>query len=109
STHYEGMDLPDVFVDKPGANPHDADQTLDPVGFSPSARGFIPVPAGVQRTSGMYVAFTRHGKHRVTVVNGIPFALEAREAQEKHLLLRAVPQTIFHDIEIKPVDVTIGS
>jgi hypothetical protein len=104
STHYEGLDLADVFAAKDRPNPHDADTTVTPDGFAPSSQGYIPTPAGVQRSCGMYAGFTRAGKHRLTVSREIDGADEAQNAQEEG----GGVQTIYHDVTIKPVKVLVG-
>lgn len=55
-------------------------------GFAPQVRGWIPGSATLERTAGMYVAFTRPpvagGKHRVTASDNEGYWLTARHAQD---------------------------
>lgn len=41
-----------------------------PPSFVPNDRGIIPLAGAVERTNGAYVAFTRSGKHRATIIEG---------------------------------------
>ncbi|MBN8633748.1 MAG: hypothetical protein J0M07_00385 [Anaerolineae bacterium] len=77
-----GNDVPDILFAKLAADPTVAAAT-DPDGFMPAQRGWIPTTPRMQRSTGMYVAFSRPGKHRVTVRNNVRDQAEAREAQEK--------------------------
>jgi hypothetical protein len=74
-------------------------------GYPPLVRGWIPSSGALERTAGMYVAFTRPpaagGKHRVTVGdNGI--WLTARQAQD------AGASTVHYEVAPQAVTVTVA-
>ncbi|WP_437569788.1 RHS repeat domain-containing protein [Sorangium sp. So ce542] len=102
NTPYVGMNLPDALAAKPEPNPHAPAAAPDPAGFSVTVQGSVPVTPGCQRSNGAYVAFTQAGKHRATVRNDVPEADRALVAHEDGA------QTIYHDLDIKPVEVTLG-
>jgi hypothetical protein len=74
-------------------------------GYAPLVRGWIPSSGALERTAGMYVAFTRPpaagGKHRVTVGdNGM--WLTARQAQD------AGASTVHYEVAPQAVTVTVA-
>jgi hypothetical protein len=129
STDAHGDALPDVFVVKNSTDPRDVTINV-PRSFIASARGEIPTEPGIERCTGLYVAFTRPGKHRLTVANSprdlaVPlefdlphnYATKAAAAQEAHRWRFLPPvrlfsdpemQTIRFDVEVKPVTVRAG-
>lgn len=99
-----GRDVADVFFAKTtttSSNPLTAKAT-GPDGFQPSVRGWAPTSAIMQRSSGVYVAFSRPGTHRVTIRNGVTGSQEAREAQD------AGRQTLWFDVNVQPVVVSVN-
>lgn len=62
-----GAFVADVFSTH-GADPR-AVPGPDPLGFTPALLGNVPVPARTERMLSCYVAFTRPGNHRATVIN----------------------------------------
>ena len=80
--------VPDALFAKLAADPTVAAAT-DPDGFMPAARGWIPVSSRMQRSTGMYVAFSRPGNHRITVRNNVRDDAEARQAQGKGQVTQA--------------------
>ena len=98
-----GMFLPDVFYPKAVAG--DPDQLTSPHapnGWMPGGRGVIPPKPGLELSLGSYVAFTRPGKHRVTVVDGIGGGSQAREAHD------VKEQTILFDVHVSDVTVEVA-
>jgi hypothetical protein len=75
-------------------------------GFPPLARGWIPSSATLERTAGMYVAFTRppaaSGKHRVTASDNESYWATGRLAQN------GGSSTVVYDVAPAPVVVTAG-
>jgi hypothetical protein len=107
-----GNDVPDVFQVKDPTNPTTTFAT-NPSGFTPSTRGWIPTTPRLQRSNGLYAAFTRPGLHRITVLDGVDnytdasgnlvdTAMQAREAQDGHR------QTLWYDRNVGPVTVTVN-
>jgi hypothetical protein len=107
-----GNDLPDVFFAKDPTDPTAA-TAASPPGFTPATRGWIPTSPHLQRSNGLYAAFTRPGLHRITVVdrvdnftdaagNLVDTARQAREAQD------GGRQTLWYDQNVTPVAVTIN-
>ena len=58
--------VPDALYSKNAADPRRPAGL--PPGFGPNDRGIIPLAGAVERTNGAYVAFTRPGKHRATII-----------------------------------------
>jgi hypothetical protein len=99
-----GRDVADVFFAKTtnaSSNPLTA-KAAGPDGFQPSLRGWVPSSAIMQRSSGVYVAFSRPGTHRVTIRNGVTGSQEAREAQD------AERQALWFDVNVQPVVVSVN-
>jgi len=103
-----GLSLPDVFTLKNRTDPRDVTLTT-PRRFIADARGWVPVSPVLERTSGIYAAFTLPGSHRITVLNGIVGAADAREAQDTtKVLSSAKKQTLFFNVTVGDVDVTVA-
>ncbi len=103
-----GMGIPDLFTQKNFADPRDV-LTAAPLAlndparsFAANDRGFIPASPALERTCGMYAAFTRPGRHRITVRNGITGAAEGREAQTEG------KQSLFFEKNISAVNVVVA-
>ncbi|MGE4094563.1 MAG: hypothetical protein AB7G75_27410, partial [Candidatus Binatia bacterium] len=112
-----GRALPDIFVGKnltAGAN-WNAPSFTNPRSFAAADRGWIPTSPTLERTSGVYVAFTQPStttgstatQHRVTVTNssqGVNLlqAQQGREADEEGLA------TLVYDLPVADVTVTVA-
>jgi hypothetical protein len=78
-----GDALPDALVQKTAADPRGA-PLANPTSFGASAGGFIPASPRLERTNGIYVAFTQPGAHRITLGDTtISDAANARNAQNQ--------------------------
>ncbi len=94
-------DLPDMLFAKRAADPT-INAVSGPDGFIPGGRGWLPSSAELQRSTGMYVAFSRPGLHRLTVRNDVVGAAFGREAQARGR------QQLWFDRTIAPVVVSLG-
>jgi large repetitive protein len=99
--------LPDIFANKQLNNPNAVFLTDIP-SFDANNRGWIPTSPTLERTNGIYIAFSRpsfapgdspRGRHRVTVRDGETGAFEGRDAQEKD------KAKLFYNLEV--ADVTV--
>jgi large repetitive protein len=61
-----GDAMPDALYAKNGADPRQPSGV--PLAFVPNDRGLIPVTGALERTEGTYVAYTRPGTHRATII-----------------------------------------
>jgi YD repeat-containing protein len=104
-----GLAMPDIFYTKGPDNPSQAPPN-NPVGFTPSPLGWIPVSQVLERTCGNYVAFSRPGRHRVTVGNaGDDDSRKSREAQQETRFASDQPkQTIWFDVDVTDFPVWLG-
>jgi hypothetical protein len=122
-----GGALPDMLAQKPGADPRDAmapvivpmgavarDALEGPRSFIGSPRAYIPTEPPISRCTGLYAAFTRPGKHRLTVENDAGFEISHKAQTTKrwdtwnvilNLFTSQPTQTILFDLPIKPVEV----
>jgi hypothetical protein len=83
--------------------------TLAPDAFVPTPTAFIPTSARLERMSGIYVAFTAPGTHRLTVQDGINQALDAREAHDGGSSYGITfRQPILFDCTVSDVTVTVN-
>ncbi len=96
-----GHAVPDALFIKLAADPT-ITAASNPDGFMPATRGWIPVSSRMQRSTGMYVAFSRPGKHRITVRNNVRDQAEGRQAQGKGR------QTLWYDKTVADVVVTVN-
>jgi hypothetical protein len=118
-----GSAVPDAFVRKDPGNPMGVTPGLryPQQCFASATRGWIPTSTVLHRASGMYVAFTRPGHHRITVrdndwtdpanpIINIPSAEEGREAQEANSYLPpyGTLQTLFFEKQVADVTVRIA-
>lgn len=115
-----GNAVSDAFVKKGFIDPTDVTSlSSSPVAsFAPSDQGWIPTSAVLERTIGAYVAFTRPGRHRVTVRDNVDKATAGREAQiddEEEGEPRTSPlppydqlQTLFFEYQVNDVMVTVA-
>jgi hypothetical protein len=94
--------VPDVFGIKRAPDPGVIVGGGAPDGITPSATGLIPLSPTLQRALGCYVAWTRPGEHRAVTSDGI----RTGDAQDLHD--RATRQTLFFDITVDDVTVSIG-
>ncbi len=102
--------LYDRFTAKNPSSPRGLASATNPLGFVPSALGYIPDAPTTVRHVGGYAAFTRPGSHRLTVENDIDpsgtsasqQAQEAREAQDRER------QTVFFDVTARDVVVQVN-
>lgn len=102
-----GLAVPDVFVEKVPF--HFVEPSAPVRQFRAANRGMIPVSAAMERSAGMYVAFSRPGtvaaktyKHRVTVVDDVGGGKSAREAFEARGI------DLIHDLDVQDATVRIG-
>lgn len=96
-----GSFVPDAFYRKsPGGDPESATGSIG--GVLPAGRGFIPPKPQLELSLGHYVAFSRPGKHRITVSDFILGATLARAAHDENR------QTIFFDVTVSDVTVKVG-
>jgi hypothetical protein len=91
--------VPDLFMAKNADNPLDAPAT-NPRGLTAANRGWVPTSATLEQTSGIYVAFSRPGDHRITLGEGISEPAQAREVQDKG------KQITFYNRNVSDVTVT---
>lgn len=96
-----GQAVPDVFYAKSTADPTIAPLN-SPAGLGPSDRGFIPASALLERSYGMYVAYTSPGTHRATVDGNTIGLANGTEAQNKN------KQTLWFDSVVADVSVTVA-
>ncbi len=69
----------------------------------------MPTSPVLERTSGIYAAFTLPGSHRITVRNNIVGAADAREAQDTEKVLSSEKkQRLFFNVTVGDVEVTIA-
>jgi hypothetical protein len=61
-----GDAVPDALYSKNRTDPRQPSGT--PLAFVPNDRGLIPVTGALERTEGAYVAYTRPGTHRATII-----------------------------------------
>jgi hypothetical protein len=104
-----GLDVPDIFYTKSLTTPNARVET-GPDGFRPSARGFVPTSAKLEDAMGMYVAFSRPGSHRATVVNNNGLK-NSREVQTEGMSILGIGlghQPLYFDITVQDVSVTIA-
>jgi large repetitive protein len=94
--------VPDVFGVKETPDPGVIPTGGTPDGVTPSATGLIPLSPTLQRAIGCYVAWTRPGEHRAVTSDGI------RNGDPQDLHDRETRQTLFFDITVDDVTVTIG-
>ncbi len=94
-----GEAVPDLLMQKNLADPRDAPGTA-PRSLLAADRGWIPTSPVLQRASGVYVAFTQPGRHRITAANNVSGAGDARDAQDRER------QEIFFERDIADVTVT---
>ena len=73
------VDVPDVLVQRNLLEPLLLTATL-PDRVLPADLARLPAEAGLQRTAGVHVGFSRPGAHRITV-GDLPFGADAGEAQ----------------------------
>ncbi|MFL7791267.1 MAG: hypothetical protein AB8I69_03935 [Anaerolineae bacterium] len=117
-----GTAVPDAFVRKDPANPMNVTPglTYPTQCFAPTVRGWIPTSTVLHRASGIYVAFTRPGKHRITlrdndltvspeIIHTLT-AEEGRAAQDANSYLPpyGTLQTLFFEREVADVFVWIA-
>ena len=76
----------------------------DPLGFTRSALGAVPVGPRVERNQGVYAAFSRPGAHRLTVADASLGPSGATQALEAHA---AGKQTLWFDLTV--ADVTVSA
>ena len=76
----------------------------DPLGFTTSALGTVPVGPRVERNQGVYAAFSRPGAHRLTVDDASLTTSAATQALEAHA---AGKQTLWFDLTV--ADVTVSA
>jgi hypothetical protein len=100
-----GRCVPDLFFTKTAAAPHATTTAVgaDTTGFVPSAFGTIPMTPTLELSQGMYVGFNQQGQHRVTVFDAVRNAARSRQA------FNAGKQTIFFDITVNDVAVTVAT
>ncbi len=96
---------PGTFVAEPFTVRDDDPRTIpgtDPLGFSTSALGQVPVSARVLQIVSSYFSFTGPGDHRVTTANNVAFTDRSVDAFD------AERQTLFFDITVADVEVTVA-
>ncbi len=102
-----GLAVPDHYFRKAATAPL-ATTAAGPTGFAPAVAGYVPVSPRLERSFGMYVSFCRAGQHRVTVPNGVTSAVDALEAQEGDSTFGFGRQTIFFNVDVADVAVTVA-
>lgn len=110
------IQVSDLLVQKNLSDPTQFSATA-PAGFLPNHLGWIPAGPGLERTTGMYVTFTRppfpsvaatpggptsSGLHTITVEDAISGASDALEAQKEG------KQTIYFSQAVQDVTVTVA-
>ena len=98
-----GRALPDWLAQKPVPDPTGLVATVtNPVALVPADLGLVPMSPTMQRCLATYAAFCRPGTHRLTTRNAVVGAAEARDVHNRER------QTLFYDVTVDDVEVTIG-
>jgi hypothetical protein len=97
-----GGSVADAFV----AKGPDASEPAPPIrldrAYLANDRGWIPLNGRTARSSGIHVAFSRPGRHRITLTDGFGDDKDSRQAQDEG------KQTVFYDVTVADVAVTLG-
>lgn len=107
-----GDALPDALYAKGGADPR-APVVALPSAFAPTDRGLVPVSGALERAMGAYVAYSRPGTHRATIIEGFAAALgnevqSARRVVDEGAGFGLMDVTLFFNETIADLTVTVG-
>jgi len=107
-----GDAVPDALYTKAAADPRQPSGA--PLAFVPNDRGLIPVSGALERTEGTYVAYTRPGTHRATIIESFLAGTLGSEIQDARSVVDSgagfglKDVTLFFDQTIADVTVTVG-
>ncbi|MBU1054948.1 MAG: hypothetical protein KKC46_14135 [Proteobacteria bacterium] len=96
-----GLEVADIFVQKNAADPLNPLTTaIDPVSFTLSNQGRIPLPPRLERVTGAYIAFCRpsNDQNLITVPNDIDMA--DRVVRTSDGLQRTFYRVTVHDVTV---------
>lgn len=108
-----GDALPDALYAKSTTDPRSPLSPPTPTSFAPTDRGLIPVSGALERTEGAYVAYSRPGTHRATVIEAFAAGVgtevqDARSVVDSGAGFGLKDVTLFFDTAIADLTVTIG-
>lgn len=109
-----GDAVPDALYAKSAGDPRLPSVTSTPSSFLPTDRGLIPVSGALERTEGIYVAYSRPGTHRATILETFLAGTLGTEIQDSRSVVDSgagfglMDVTLFFDTVIADIGVTIG-
>lgn len=108
-----GDALPDALYAKSTTDPRLPLLPPTPISFAPTDRGLIPVSGALERTEGAYVAYSRPGTHRATIIEGFSAGVgtevqDARSVVDSGAGFGRMDVTLFFDTAIADLTVTIN-
>ena len=80
----------------------------DPDSYSPSSLALVPASSKLQRSRGMYVAFSQssNNPHRLTIANRADRQRELRKGRQAHKVCGTTRQTLYFDQTVKDVEIS---